>query len=66
MKDFTRQAAPARSAATFAAEKGQDKRITLALLDAYTARQESRGYDPYNAGNPSRAFDAWRSKSKRR
>ena len=66
MKDLMRQAAPARTAETSTAEKRQDKRITLALLDSYTAGQESRGYDPYNAGDSSRAFEAWRHKPKRR
>jgi hypothetical protein len=39
-------------------------RIGLALLDAYSAGHESRGYDPYNAGGTYRA-DAWTRKPKR-
>jgi hypothetical protein len=39
------------------------RRITLALLDEYTAGHEARGYDPYDGGRTRR--DAWASKSKR-
>jgi hypothetical protein len=39
------------------------RRITLALLDQYTAAHEARGYDPYDTGNRQR--DAWASKPKR-
>lgn len=66
MKDLTRRAAPARTAEADFDEKRPNSRITLEFLDAYTAGQESRGYDPYNAGNAKHAFDAWRNKSKRR
>ena len=38
-------------------------RITLALLDEYTAGHEARGYDPYDTGSTQR--DAWAGKPKR-
>jgi hypothetical protein len=39
-------------------------RITLALLDEYSAASAG-GYDPYNTNAGRRAADAWRRKPKR-
>jgi hypothetical protein len=38
-------------------------RVTFALLDAYTAGHETRGYDPYDTASTQR--DAWAGKPKR-
>jgi hypothetical protein len=38
-------------------------RVTFALLDEYSARHETRGYDPYDTASTQR--DAWAGKSKR-
>jgi hypothetical protein len=66
MKEPVKSAAPVRAAASSRAETRTSTRIKLELLDAYNASQESRGYDPYNAGDHGRPFDVWRNKSKRR
>jgi hypothetical protein len=66
MKEEIRAAAPARTAEPRRTHARTEQRITLALLDAYTAGQENRGYDPYNAGNGGLVVDAWRAKPKRR
>ena len=44
---------------------GASNRITLAVLEEYSAAK-SRGYDPYNAsGAAHRPIDAWKRKPKR-
>jgi hypothetical protein len=66
MKEQIRAAAPARSAEPRRTQTSTEKRITLALLDAYNQGHENRGYDPYNTGKGNPSFDAWRAKPKRR
>jgi hypothetical protein len=65
MKELLSPAAPERSAETGRTHARTETRIKLALLDAYNTG-ESQGYDPYNAGNGKRSFNAWGSKPKAR
>jgi|GEM_PF-1348458 hypothetical protein len=58
MKDPTRGAAgrpiPAGTPPEEEARSNGLSRVTLALLDEYTASNESQGYDPYNASTSGR------------
>jgi hypothetical protein len=56
--DASAEAVSPRSAAR------PQRRITLALLDEYTASHEGRGYDPYDTSSTQQR-DAWASKPKR-
>jgi hypothetical protein len=40
--------------------------LALAILEDYTARGESRGYDPYDANDDARAARAWAAAYRRR
>jgi hypothetical protein len=65
MSDHSRRPQPDAGAEAVSPphEPRPQRRITLALLDEYTAGHETRGYDPYDRGRTKR--DAWASKSKR-
>lgn len=64
MKEPLRPAAPVRAAKSSRAGQRHSTRFTLELLETLTAGQESRGYDPYNAGKQT--SDIWFNKPKRR
>jgi len=62
MKKRTRPHWPFLERSFPAGEPPPDPRLdplTLALLDDYATRGESRGYDPYDANDEARAARAW-------
>jgi hypothetical protein len=63
MKDTERPSEPAGTGPHM--QDTPSRRVTLALLDEYSAQQEGKGYDPYNAHAGSTA-NIWGQKRKRR
>lgn len=69
MEDNVRRGTGAPESVEPAAEtRAEDvlSRITLALLEDYTAEHEKPGYDPYNTIAPSRAGQLWSSGHRQR
>jgi hypothetical protein len=67
MKESVRPSAPGTGVeASSHAGKHTTTRFKLELLETFTAGQESRGYDPYNASGACQARDVWLNKPKRR
>jgi hypothetical protein len=64
MKDTERPIEPAGTVPS-PMQDSTSRRITLALLDEYSAQQEGKGYDPYNAHAGGTA-DFWGHRRKRR